>query len=184
MTIAVGERLPNGWWLALLEGIAALILGVLLLAAPGVTVTTIILFIGIYWLVDGIFTFIRIFVRDSDTHWGWLVARGLLGIVAGILVLRHPLVSAVVLPATLVIILGIEGIIIGTIGLIQAFKGGGWGAGIMGGVNILFGLFLLGSPLIAVFILPFVFGVFAIIGGIILIVFAFRLRQLAKQAAI
>ena len=49
--------------------------------------TTIILFIGIYWLVDGIFTIIRIFVRDTDTHWGWLVARGLLGIVAGIVAL-------------------------------------------------------------------------------------------------
>ena len=101
----------------------------------------------------------------------------------GILVLRDPLVSEVVIPATLVIILGVEGIIIGVIGLIQAFKGGGWGAGILGAVNILFGIILLSSPLIAAYILPFVFGLFAIIGGIILIVFAFRIRNLAKQAA-
>ena len=71
MTVAVSERLPSNWWLALLEGIAALILGVLLIAAPKVTVTTIILFIGIYWLVDGILSVIRIFVRDTDRLTEW-----------------------------------------------------------------------------------------------------------------
>jgi uncharacterized membrane protein HdeD (DUF308 family) len=183
MTVSVSDRLPSNWWLALLEGIAALILGVLLIAAPKSTVTTIVLFIGIFWLVDGILSFIRIFVRDTDTHWGWLLLRGLLGIIAGILVLRHPLVSAVVLPATLVVILGVEGLIIGVIGLIQAFKGGGWGAGVLALVNILFGIILLSSPMFAVFLLPYVFGFFAIIGGIMLIIFAFRIRRLAKLAA-
>jgi uncharacterized membrane protein HdeD (DUF308 family) len=48
--------------------------------------------------------------------------------------------------------------------------------------KFLLGIILLGSPLITVYILPFVFGLFAMIGGIILIVFAFRIRRLAKQA--
>ena len=175
MTAAV-QRVSDKWWVLLLQGIAVLILGILLITNTAITVTTLVVFLGIYWLIDGIFSLIQIFTKTSDLHWGWLLARGILGILAGMYVVRHPLWASILVPTILIIILAIQGIIMGVIGLIQAFKGDGWGAGILGAINILFGIILLASPLIAVWILPIVLGIFGIIGGIALIIFAFKMR--------
>jgi uncharacterized membrane protein HdeD (DUF308 family) len=180
MTAATTERdISPIWWLVLLEGIAVLILGLLLITNTGVTLFTLIIFLGIYWLIDGIFSLIRIFVGHSDIHWGWLLARGILGILAGLLVLRHPIYSSILVPAVIVIILGIEGIIIGAIRLVQAFKGDGVWAGVMGALSIIFGLILLFNTLLAAFVLPLVVGIFGIIGGIILIIQSFRIKSVA-----
>lgn len=95
---------------------------------------------------------------------------------AGFYVLEHPLVSALLIPTTLVIVMGVQGIVLGVISLIMAFLGRGWGAGILGAISFIFGVILLGSPLLAGATLPFIFGAFALIGGVIAIFQAFRLR--------
>jgi uncharacterized membrane protein HdeD (DUF308 family) len=76
----------------------------------------------------------------------------------------------------LVFVLGIQGIIIGVIGLIQAFQGGGWGAGILGALSILFGLVLMANPLIGAATLPFILGIVGLVGGVIAIIQAFRMK--------
>jgi uncharacterized membrane protein HdeD (DUF308 family) len=162
------------WWLVLLQGIAALIIGVLLLMSPGSTTLILIQLLGIYWFVSGIFGIVSIFIDSS--MWGWKLFAGILGIIAGILIIQNPLWSTLLVPATLIIIFGIEGIIIGIVNLIQAFQGGGWGIGILGVVSIIFGIVLLGNVLISAALLPFVLGGLAIIGGIVAIIMAFRLR--------
>ncbi|NJN84082.1 MAG: hypothetical protein HC802_18615 [Caldilineaceae bacterium] len=80
------------------------------------------------------------------------------------------------MPTTLIIVIAIQGLIIGAIGIFQAFRGGGWGIGILGVISIIFGLILLGSPLIAAATLPFIIGIFGIVGGIAAIIMAFRMR--------
>ncbi|MBK7916550.1 MAG: DUF308 domain-containing protein [Chloroflexi bacterium] len=99
-----------------------------------------------------------------------------MGILAGIVVMQHPLWSPLVVGKVIVIILGIEGIMIGVINIIQAFKGGGWGVGLLGVLSIIFGMILLSNSWIATFSLPLVMGVFAIIMGIVAIAASFRLR--------
>ena len=166
------EMVP--WWLVLLEGIALLVLGILLLLKPGMTTLIVVQFLGIYWFIAGIFKIISIFLDSS--MWGWKLLAGILGIVAGIIVIQHPLWSPVMIGATLVIILGIEGIIMGGISIFQAFKGAGWGAGILGALSLIFGIILLFNAWILAFSLPWVIGIFAIVGGILSIVMAFRIK--------
>lgn len=162
------------WWLVLIQGIAALILGILLLINPGTSSVIIVQVMGIYWLISGIFGIISIFI---DSHmWGWKLFAGIVGILAGILILQHPLWSTVLVGATLIIIFGIQGIVIGIVNLIQAFQGGGWGIGLLGVLSIIIGLILLFNTLVAASVLPFVIGGFAIVGGIAAIIMAFRLR--------
>lgn len=64
----------------------------------------------------------------------------------------------------------------GVIKLIMAFKGEGWGAGILGVLSIIFGLILLSQPVIGAAALAYVLGIFGIIGGIFAIVIAFKLK--------
>ncbi len=171
------SKLNVPWWLVLIQGVSLLIIGVLLLTSPVTTVITIVMFLGIYWLIDGIASLVRIFVKSSDVHWGWLLVRGILGILAGMYIIGSPLMSALVVPATLAIIMGIQGIIMGVAGLIEAFKGGGWGAGLLGAINIFLGFVLVSNPVVAAFILPWILGIFGVVFGIITIIASFRVRS-------
>jgi uncharacterized membrane protein HdeD (DUF308 family) len=135
-----------------------------------------VLALGFYWIVGGIFTLVGMFV--DHTAWGWKLFMGLLSIVAGTVILRYPLISAVTIPSVIVLMLGIQGVIVGIFGLIMAFKGGGWGAGILGALSIVFGLILMANFSAPGMILTLVWvaGIFAMVGGLFQIVHAFQQR--------
>jgi uncharacterized membrane protein HdeD (DUF308 family) len=173
---ASDEHRSDIWWLFLLEGIAAVLFGVLLLTAPGATLVALAVVLGFYFLAMGVLELVRIFV-DRSQPWIWSLLIGILGIAAGVLVLNHPLFAAVVLPTTLVVYLGILGLVFGAMGIIGAFSGGGIGSFILGAVNLVIGLLLLGSPLAAAIAVPFVFGILLLIEGIALIIWSFTVRS-------
>jgi uncharacterized membrane protein HdeD (DUF308 family) len=162
------------WWLVLLEGIAALILGFLLLTDTSATVLFVVQVIGFYWLIDGIFRLISIFL--DSTGWGWKLAGGLIGVFAGLYVIQHPLWAALVVPTTAALVIGIAGIAMGVMAIIQAFRGEGWGVGILGAIGVIFGIIILANPLVSALGLAIALGILGIVGGIILIVMAFRMR--------
>lgn len=163
------------WWLILIQGIALIILGILFLTAPAATLVTLIFFLGIYWLIGGILDIVAIFL--DHTAWGWKLFSGIIGIIAGILIMQHPLWASVIVPATLIWILGFAGIVIGVIGIIRAFQGDGWGAGLLGVFSIIFGLIILGNAMLATIGVPLLLGIFGIIGGIVAIWQSFQVKK-------
>jgi uncharacterized membrane protein HdeD (DUF308 family) len=164
------------WWVFLLEGIAAIIFGILLITNPASTLVALAIFLGFYWLFVGVLELVRVFV-DSSVPWYWSLLIGVLGIVAGIIVLRHPLFAAIVLPTAIVVWLGVLGLVIGVFAMIGGFTGGGVGSFIFGLVNFVIGLILLGSPMVAALAVPLVFGILLLIQGVILIIWAFKVRR-------
>ena len=172
LTVPQTQEIP--WWLILIQGVFAILIGLLLLISPGVTTLVLIQFLGFYWLISGIFGIVSIFIDRS--LWGWKLFAGILGILAGLLIIQNPLWSTLIVPSTLVIILGIEGIIIGVINLIQAFSGAGWGAGILGALSILFGILLVANPMVGGATLIILLGILGLVGGIAAIIYAFRVR--------
>ena len=173
-TVAGSSRPEIPWWLILIEGISLLILGILLLASPAMTTLWVVRFVGYYWLIAGIFKIISIFMDSSG--WGWKLAGGILGIIAGLFVLGQPLVAPLIVGASLVIILAVQGLVFGAVSLVQAFRGGGWGPGILGAISILFGFMFLSNVWGYTLALPWAIGLMAVIGGVITIINAFRLR--------
>ena len=163
------------WCVFLLEGIAAIIIGILLLVHPAQTLVAIVLFLGFYWLFVGVLELVRVFV-DKSVPWYWSLLIGVLGIVAGLIVLNHPIFAAVVLPTAVVVWLGVLGLVIGVLAMIGAFTGGGVGSFIFGLVNFIIGLILLNAPMTAALAVPLVFGILLLIQGVIMIVLAFRAK--------
>ena len=152
-----------------------MIIGILLLTSPGIPLFALVQITGFFWLIGGIFRIVSIFVDSSS--WGWKLLGGIIGILAGLVVLQHPVWSTLLLPAVYVIILGIQGIILGGASLVMAFRGGGWGTGVLGVLSIILGVVLLLNPLfIGIAVLPFVLGAFALVGGILAVVAAFMMR--------
>ena len=165
------------WWVVLVEGIIALIFGILLITAPGRTTVFLVTVLGFYWLIRGIFSIIEIFLPKRTTHWGWLLFMGILGIVAGVVVLRNLVYATVVVATFVVVFVAVDGLIMGIVGLIRAFTGGGWGPGILGILTIFLGLFLLANVFGAALALPIVLGAFMIVGGAVAIFYSFRIRS-------
>ncbi|MDX6381482.1 MAG: hypothetical protein QOI57_2506 [Rubrobacteraceae bacterium] len=174
-TLTEREDAPFPWWLVLLEGIFAAVFGLLLLTAPAATLLFLIQVFGFYLFLGGTFRIVSIFTNPSS--WGWKLAGGLLGIIAGILVLQHPLLSAIAIPAVVLYVLGFLSIVEGIFEVIAAFQGSGWGIGILGILRIVFGIILVLNPLIGVVALPFILGAFMLVGGIFAFVASFRMRS-------
>ncbi len=174
---APAPLVPRGfpWWVALIQGIAALGIGVLLMMQPAVTTVVLVVFLGWYWLISGIFGIGSLFV--DRTMWGWRLASGLLSIIAGAYIIASPLLGAAVVVGTATLLLGINGMIIGVVDLVKAFKGGGWGVGFLGLLSFVIGLAITANFEKYMLVLPWVWGAFAIVAGIIGIVGSFQLKK-------
>jgi len=173
--IRLAPQKSDIWWVFLLQGFAGIIIGLMLITEPGATLVALTTVLGFYWLITGVLALVQVFV-DRATPWVWSLLAGLVGILAGLFVLRHPLVAALTVPTVLIIILGIQGLVIGAVQIIGGFKGGGIGPFILGAINVLVGILLLGSPLAAALAVPLVFGVLLLIQGAGLMILAFRVR--------
>ena len=175
-TATVQPQQSSIWWVFLLQGIAAMLLGVMLLTAPGTTLLTLVTFLGFYWIVSGVLSFVQMFV-DRSVPWIWSLLIGIMGVAAGILIVRHPVVAALTVPTVIVIVFGVEGLIMGVLEIIGGFSGGGIGSFIRGGINLLIGILLLSAPMAAALAVPFVFGILLLVQGVALLALAFRVRS-------
>jgi uncharacterized membrane protein HdeD (DUF308 family) len=173
---------PTGmpWWVVLLQGIAAVIIGILLLTETSATILTLVVLLGIYFLVAGVFDLVGIFV--DSTAWGWKLFTGVLGVVAGLVIVRHPYWSGALVPLTLTWILGGIGVVMGLVTIFRGLRGAGWGAGLLGLVTLVLGVLLLLHPVYSTLVLAWVLGAWAIVGGVVGIFAAFRMRSPHRAA--
>jgi len=163
------------WWLILLEGIAAFVVGILILAAPGISALALTTLLGAYWFVSGIFSLVSIFTNRRS--WGWKLVSGILGVVAGLAVLQYPMFSAILVPAVVGIFLGIDGILIGVMRLVMSYRGAGWGVGILGILSVLLGFVLLLFPPLAILTAIYAFAFLCLAGGVAAFFIGLSLRR-------
>ena len=174
------ETLKRHWWVPVLRGVVAIIFGVMAFAYPGLTVAVLVLLFGAWVLVDGIFRIIgAIGHRSSDPDWGWQLVIGILGIIIGFLTFHAPAITAL----ALVIYIAAWALMIGVTEIVVAIKlrreiKGEWFLILMGVVSIIFAIMLLWNPLPGALALVWLIGSYAIVFGVLGIVFGFRLRSL------
>jgi uncharacterized membrane protein HdeD (DUF308 family) len=160
---------PNSG-LLLIEGTIILVVSLLLFLAPAMTLLVIVQILGIYWLVTGVLSIVDIFL--DSRMWFLKLLAGLLGIAAGIIVIQHPVWSTLLVPTTLILILGIIGIGVGVVRLVRIFRGGGWGTALLGILNIGLGILILVMPLLVTPVLIYAIATFGVLMGILMIVAA------------
>src|SRR5262249_60566566 len=91
------------WWLILLQGIALLIIGLLLFTETAITLFMLVMFLGIYWLIGGIFDLVGVIV--DRTQWGWRLFAGVIGVLAGLASVRSAAWAALIIPSTPALVL-------------------------------------------------------------------------------
>jgi uncharacterized membrane protein HdeD (DUF308 family) len=180
---ALRNVIRRTWWIPLVQGIAALVLGLSLLTRPAPTLVALTIFLGAYWLVGGIFDAVgAISRRNSDPHSLLALVGGILSVGVGLLLLARPVLGLVLTSLTVVVFIASGAILSGIFSVVWAVRvrrvihGEGWII-LLGVLSILLGLMLLASPILSAVALVQVSAVLAIVGGLAGIVYAFRLRS-------
>ena len=172
MTYSQPDRSMN--YALLFGGIASLVFGLLLFTQTTAALTLIMLIVGLTWFIQGIFNLLSIFIDRAE--WGWKLFGGVIGIAAGLLVMQNPVASTTAVPAVVAWLMGIFGILIGISGLIDAFRGGGWGIGVFGVVAILIGLLFMFNSVVSGQVLVWLLALLLVIQGVLGIFYAFKYR--------
>jgi uncharacterized membrane protein HdeD (DUF308 family) len=178
---ATMETKQRPWWMTLILGVAAFVVGAVLLWAPAKTkVDTyqiLVALLGIYWLIWGVLELVNMF--QDHSAWGWKLFMGIVSILAGGYILMYPVAAGLALPRVFVFVLGFWGLIEGIVLLAMTFRGAGWGAGILGIVSIIFGIILMlnyASPGMGLTLI-WVAAIWGLIGGVVMVVQAFQQRR-------
>jgi uncharacterized membrane protein HdeD (DUF308 family) len=166
---------PMLWWMPFLEGVFAVLVGLMFLTAPGAALDLAVVLLGLYWLMSGLLSVTSVFTHPDHPHRWLSLLTGAIGIVAGLVVLGHPTVSTLVVPVSLVVVVGAVGVVLGLLQLIRAIRGEGLTSLLTGGLALVIGLILLARPALSGLALPLIFGVLSVVGGIALFVVAFLL---------
>lgn len=173
------HALADKWWLVLLRGIAGILFGLLAFLWPGITLITLVIFYGAYALVDGVLALLAVFKSgERPAPIWWLILVGVTGIIAGLLTFVWPGITALVL----VLFIGAWAVVHGIfeiIGAIQLRKEieNEWLLILAGVISVIFGLMVLAAPGAGALALIWVIAAYAVVFGIILVAFSFKLRN-------
>ena len=179
------ETLKRHWWVPVIRGLVAIVFGVIAFTHPVMAAATLVLFFGAWALVDGVFRVAgAIGHRGSDPDWGFNLIIGILGIIIGFLTFHAPGITAL----ALVIYIAAWALMIGATEIALAIKlrreiKGEWFLILMGLASIVFAAPLLWNPLAGAAALIWIMAWYAVIFGVLAIIFGFRLRSLPAFAA-
>jgi len=181
MTATAAQPKGRPWWLALIMGMAAVVVGGILIFGSLTAQTRLYLLlvqlVGIWWLIDGITTIIFMFV--DRRAWGWKLFSGIVGLIAGGWMLLYPVYAAIALPRIFLLIIGIWGVFHGAELLFVSLRARAWGSVVLGAIVLVFGLILMANYDEAGWGLSLITMAawFAFLGGFVVIYRAFRDRK-------
>ena len=180
------EYLIAHWWLSLIVGLVAVVVGFIVVLNPAESYYSIAIWFGVVVLLSGAFGIVQ--ASSSNNYLvrrGWFVIASVIDIIIGMLLLFNVLLSAAILP----ILLGIWLLYRGLILVMQGVDIRGYGVGDAGWV--IFGGVLIIAISIAILLLPETLGVEAVVlsvaiacvvYGVTAISLAFRLYEVHRRA--
>lgn len=172
------SNLSRYWWLLALRGVAAILFGILAFAWPQLTLEVLVILFGVYVLIDGVSNIVTGFSqRESNERWWVMLLEGLVGILAGILTLVYPGMSAFIL----LYFIAAWAILTGVLEIVAAIRlreeiTGEWALALSGVASIIFGILLFLFPGTGALAVVWIIGSYAILFGALLIYLVFKVR--------
>jgi uncharacterized membrane protein HdeD (DUF308 family) len=173
--------LVQNWWAFVIRGVLAVLFGLIAFFEPGVTMLSLVIVFAAYAIADGVFAIIAaIRAAKAGERWGLFVFEGVVDILAGAAAIAWPALTVVVF----VSLVAAWALITGGLMLAAGFRvdndhGRIWL--IVGALaSILYGVLLIVAPMAGAVVLTWWIGAYALVFGIAMLVFAFRLRAKVK----
>ena len=174
MLNALAER----WWVFALRGALALLFGLGALSYPGLTVLLLIVFFGVYALIDGVTALV---MGIGEKKRPVYLLLGLISIAAGVFAIARPGATAL----ALLWLIGIWAVAKGVAEIVAAIQirkdvEGEWAIALSGVISVLFGVFVLARPGAGAVALVWLIAIYAFANGILKLMLGFKLRRLKK----
>ena len=171
-------------WMLGLHGLASVVLGVMILAWPGISVYALTIVFGAYALATGVVELGTAFTSQGKEERGWLALRGVLGIVVGVLVFAWPGISAL----ALLYVIGFYALTLGILAVFGSFRlplAGSDAASLVltGLVSIVFGIVIFAKPGAGALAVLALIAAFALVTGVTELVVAIGGEKLLERKA-
>jgi len=182
---AAGDLLAQNWWLFTLRGVLGIIFGLIALIFPGATILSLVIFFSAYMLVDGIFGIISAVraIRRKEDRWGLLIFEGLLNIAVGIAAFLWPGLTVVAFVWLIAAWAIVSGGLMTAAGFRLNMEHGRWWMVLGGLLSLAYGVLLIITPLIGAIVLTWWLGAYALVFGVALVIFSFKLRSWQQERA-
>ena len=169
------RQLTRLWWLVVSLGVLSVVAGGIVIAKPSNSLKALAVVVGIFLLLDGIAELVLAFDRRTGNR-GLVALLGLLDLIIGILLIRHPLGGV----KALALLLAIWLIAAGVVRVVIAFDthGDRLGRFIVAGIEIVFGIVIVADPNIGYATLAVLVGLAFILNGLGMIAAGILLRAL------
>jgi hypothetical protein len=167
--------MTKNWFLTSLNGILAILFGIVALTFPSITVLALVIYFAISVLIGGIgLTFVAFRLKNENPNWSFILLEGIIGLLFGLIILLRPEFTAVVL----ITLIGIWSIILGVIFTIAFFRIKYSNAIrnvylTIGVISLLFGLLIVVNPfegprtvIVLIGLYAITYGVFSIINNL------------------
>ncbi len=168
------SKLSRNWWVFALQGLLTVVFGVLTLVWPQSALEALVITFGVFALLEGIL----VLIAGIRARWMALAVSGLVGIAVGVLTLVWPNITGRVLLYLIAAWAVITGIleIVAAVDL-RRLVDDEW-LMILGGIfSVVFGVLVMIFPGAGALSIAWLIGIYAILAGITLIVFAVRSRR-------
>jgi uncharacterized membrane protein HdeD (DUF308 family) len=168
----------------LFRGIAAILFGILTLVWPKLSLTALVLLFGIFAVVSGITAVGAALHNTREQGWGFLLFQGILAILAGVIALVWPGITAL----AFLYLLAAWAILTGILELVAPLSfpmgvGRGFLMVLTGLISIVFGIVIAAQPASGLLAVVWLIGVYAIVIGIMYVVVYFQARSLQTSMA-
>ena len=175
------ESIARNWWVLVVRGIAAVILGVAVLVWPNIALSVLVLLWGVYAVVDGIFALVTAFQGRTTNRW-ITGLEGVVSISAGVIAFIWPDITAMALLYVVAAWAVFTGILelVAAIQLRKEISGEFW-LGLSGVLSVVFGVLLFLFPDTGMLSLLWLLGLYEIAFGISTIILGFRLHRVISQ---
>jgi len=177
------EAMTSRWWLVVVRGFAAILFGVLALAAPAMSALALILMWGVYAIANGVLELVFAgSAKRAGAKIGWYVVGGLVSIAAGVVAFVYPAMTGLVLLyviATWAIVTGVVEIAL-AIDLRRVITNE-WRLGLAGLLSIAFGVALFVSPGAGALAVVWLIAAYAMVFGVLLVALGVKLHQLHRD---
>jgi uncharacterized membrane protein HdeD (DUF308 family) len=182
---AVTESLHAHWVIFLIEGIVLIVLGLMAVALPLLATLAVAILIGWLLLISGAVGLVTSIWMRRAPGFLWSLLSAILGIVAGVMLLRWPVSGAFSLTVILTAFLCVEGIF----SIMYALEhkrdlSGRWGMMLVSGIVdlILAAMIVLGLPATAAWAIGLLVGINLLFGGSALAAMAMHARKIQPRA--
>jgi uncharacterized membrane protein HdeD (DUF308 family) len=187
-TPPIPSLLPHLWKSTLVSGILSLILGVLVLAWPGISILVAAIWFGIYLLITGIAEVVFAFsLHVTAGSRILLFISGAASLILAVLAFRHFGTDPRTAILLLAIWIGVGFIFRGVATTVSAISdptlpGRGWSI-FVGVISLLAGIVVIAYPFDSIITLAIVVGVWFVVIGVFEIVSSFGIRKASKTLA-